>query len=58
MEPRFSRGQAQDPEEHLQVHQGDFAEGQARRPRHPEAELRGRFARGLQLSDPDNPNTG
>ena len=41
---------------HEQVHQGDFATGLETLPRHPEVELRGRFARGQQMSDPGNPN--
>jgi len=45
-----------DPVTHEHVHQGDFATGQETFPRHPEVELRGRFARGQQQSDPGNPN--
>ena len=56
VEDRFSRGLERDPWLHQQVHQGDFATGLAALPRHPEVELRGRFARGQQLSDPGNPN--
>jgi hypothetical protein len=56
VEDRFSRGLERDPLLHQQVHQGDFATGLAALPRHPEVELRGRFARGQQLSDPGNPN--
>jgi hypothetical protein len=56
VEDRFSRGLERNPLPHQQVHQGDFATGLAALPRHPEVELRGRFARGQQQSDPDNPN--
>lgn len=56
VEDKFSRGQEEDPTLHQQVHQGDFSTGQAVAERHPELELRGRFARGQQEVDPDNPN--
>lgn len=56
VEDRFSRGQEDDPTLHQQVHEGDFAQGVAENERHPEVELHGRFARGQQLSDEDNPN--
>jgi hypothetical protein len=56
VEDRFSRGLERNPWLHQQVHQGDFATGLAALSRHPEVELRGRFARGQQLSDPGNPN--
>jgi hypothetical protein len=35
VEDRFSRGQEEDPTLHQQVHEGDFATGQAPTPRHP-----------------------
>jgi hypothetical protein len=56
VEDRFSRGLERDAWRHQQVHQGDFATGLETLPRHPEVELRGRFARGQQQSDPGNPN--
>jgi hypothetical protein len=56
VEDRFGRGQEEDPTLHEQVHEGDFATGQTGLPRHPEAALDGRFARGQQRSDPGSPN--
>ena len=57
VEDRFPRGQELDPELHEEVHEGTFAEGQTEEGEpHPEFDLHGRFARGQQEVDPDNPN--
>ena len=56
VQDRFPRGQEHDPTLHEQVHEGDFATGQSEGARHPEGELKGRFARGTQGVDPDDPN--